>query len=138
MEYEHRKKDYEYVSDGWKSRIKFNHGGSQRVRYDRSKRDDKNHPGGWNSRKESYHTDLPEGWTLKPKVITYAASKDMDVHEESDEKFKNENEYQVYEKGKSDVESKSAMVDTKLPNTNICSASKGLNIKVKREYIEKD
>ena len=30
------------------------------------------------------------------------------------------------------------MVDTKLLKTNICSASKGLNIKAKREYIEKD
>ena len=40
VEYKHRKRDYEHVPDGRKSRIKFNHGGSQRVRYDRSKRDD--------------------------------------------------------------------------------------------------
>ena len=137
LEYEHRKRDYEHVPDGWKSRTKFNHGGFQRMRYDSSKRDDKNLPEGWNSMKESCHKDLPEGRIVKPKVVTYAASKDIGTHKESEEKFENYYDYQVYEKGKSDNESKSTMVDTQLPKTHICSASKGLNTKVKREHIKK-
>ena len=137
VDYEHRKRDYEHVPDGQKSRIKFNHGGSQMVRYDSSKQDDKNLPEGWNSIKDSYHKDLPEGWTVKSKVVIYAAPKDIDANDASKEKFENDNEYQVYQKGKSDVEFKSTMVDTKLPKTKICNASKGFNIKVKRKCIDK-
>ena len=72
------------------------------------------------------------------EAVKDAFEESVGDHEESEEKFENDNEYQVCEKGKSNVESKSAMVDTKLPNTDICSDSKGLNIKLKRKYIEND
>ena len=46
--------------------------------------------------KESYHKDFPEEWTVKPMVVTYAASQDIDTHKESEEKFRNDNKYEVY------------------------------------------
>ena len=80
--------------------------------------------------KKSYHRDLPEGWRVKPKKpvkqmngVTYAASEDSDIHEESEEKIENVDELKdrftetVYQEGNTDVDPYNAVVDTGCPMT---------------------
>ena len=157
MEHESRKRDDEHVPDGWNSRTKFNHVHSQRSRHNSSKRDD-NLPEGWNFRKKSYHRDLPEEWRVKPKkpvkqmnVVTYTASEYSDVHEESEEKFENDNELKerftetVYQEGNTDVDPYNAVVDTGCPKT-VCGkafmdafiSSKGKHEQVRRKYEDQN